>query len=341
MSTRSGVVLSAVFLVLTVLRVQPALGEEVMIAFASVEEGKRILTSRDDFVERMSPFDRSARLKTNKDVSVQEYLDFVGKNVLPWDDTEKQKITSVFQGIQRELDALSLPFPKTVLFVKTTGGEEGGAAYTRANAIIFPQAELNATTLQIQKIICHELFHIISRANPDLLEKFYQAISFAKCNEAVFPPELEPRKITNPDAPRNDHCIRVEVKGKECRVIPIIFASSGKYDVARGGEFFSYLEFRLLLVEEQPGLDTGRPLHDRQNAKLLAIEQVSGFFEQVGRNTGYIIHPEEILADNFTLLVLGQRNLPSPEVIMKLKKVIRSEQTADPSAPGGAAKLLQ
>ena len=32
-------------------------------------EGKKILTHRDEFVERMSPFDRSARLKTDRTVS--------------------------------------------------------------------------------------------------------------------------------------------------------------------------------------------------------------------------------------------------------------------------------
>ena len=31
----------------------------------------------------------------------------------------------------------------------------------------------------------------------------------------------------------------------------------------------------------------------------------AGFFEQVGRNTGYIIHPDEILAENFVKLAIG------------------------------------
>jgi len=299
------------------------LGEGVTISFASVAEGKRLLTGRDDFVERMSPFDRAARLKTDEDVTERQYLEFVGQNVLEWNDAEKQKINSAFQGIKETLEAMALPLPEKVLIIKTTGKEEGGAAYTRANAVVLPQAHLKAPAAGIQKTICHELFHIMSRANPVLREKLYAAIGFAKCSEVAFPPELKSRKITNPDAPRNDHCIRVKVGVKERWAIPILFSSAEKYDVDRGGEFFNYLQFRLLLVERPNDGLTVRPMVDAQKPKLVRMQEVSGFFEQVGKNTGYIIHPEEILADNFALLVLGQRNLPSPEVIEKIQAILK------------------
>jgi hypothetical protein len=63
----------------------------------------------------------------------------------------------------------------------------------------------------------------------------------------------------------------------------------------------------------RPALREGDPV-------LLAISEISGFSEQVGRNTGYIIHPEEILADNFSLMVTG-RSVESPEVLRKLREV--------------------
>ena len=44
--------------------------------------------------------------------------------------------------------------------------------------------------------------------------------------------------------------------------------------------------------------------------------------EQVGNNTDYIIHPEEILADNFALLVLGEHNMPSPEIPQKMREIL-------------------
>jgi hypothetical protein len=63
-------------------------------------------------------------------------------------------------------------------------------------------------------------------------------------------------------------------------------------------------------------------VYENSAPKLVGPQAISGFFEQVGRNTQYIIHPEEILADNFALLILGEQNVPSPEVLEKMRKVL-------------------
>lgn len=312
---------------------QMRLGSDTTLAFSTVDEGKQILTAQDDFVHRMSPFDRAARMKTDKDVSEKDYLEFVGKNVLAWTGAEQQKITTSFQGVRTELEALSLPFPKKVFFVKTTGKEEGGAAYTRANAIVFPKAYLRVPITKIQKIICHELFHIMSRTNPDLREKLYMAIGFMKCNEVEFPLILKSRKITNPDAPRNDHCIRIQFKAKDHWAIPILFSSAEKYNVERGGEFFNYLQFQFLLVERTDDSLFVKPVYNGKEPQLAGMQQVSGFFEQVGRNTRYIIHPEEILADNFALLVLREPDVPSPAIIKKLEGILKKKGIAEQKNP--------
>lgn len=292
------------------------------LVFAGVEEAKSILTRPDDFVRRMSPFDRAARMKTDKHVSEAEYLEFVGKNVLAWDDTGKEAVTSAFHAIQAELEALSLPFPKQIHLVTTTGHEEGGADYTRGHAIVIAKGHLTAPSARLQKIIAHELFHILSRNNPDLRDELYAAIGFVKCNELSFPAELLPRKITNPDAPINEHCVRLQANGAECWAIPILFSKAEKYDPARGGEFFEYLQFQFLLVERDERTGNVKPLYAGASARLAGMLQISGFHELVGRNTGYIIHPEEILADNFALLVLRAEQLPSPEVVEKLRAIL-------------------
>jgi hypothetical protein len=58
---------------------------------------------------------------------------------------------------------------------------------------------------------------------------------------------------------------------------------------------------------------------------LASPEEVSRFFEQVGRNTNYVIHPEEILADNFALLVLDEHNVPSPEILEKTQRILEQK----------------
>ena len=56
------------------------LNEQTVVIFSTVENGKKILGQRDDFVVNMSPFDRAARMKTDKVVSEKEYLEEKIKN---------------------------------------------------------------------------------------------------------------------------------------------------------------------------------------------------------------------------------------------------------------------
>ncbi len=142
--------------------------------------------------------------------------------------------------------------------------------------------------------------------------------------EVALPLDFQSRKITNPDAPKNDHYILLQVRGREHQAIPILFADPPKYDSKRGGEFFDYLQFQFLLVEESGGSSIIKPMEGKPSPDLIGIEEVSGYWEQVGRNTDYIIHPEEILADNFMLMILGVPNQPSPEIIEKMENILRA-----------------
>ena len=46
-----------------------ALADGPSFRFATADQGRRQLTTVDEFVRRLSPFDRAARLKTDRDVS--------------------------------------------------------------------------------------------------------------------------------------------------------------------------------------------------------------------------------------------------------------------------------
>jgi hypothetical protein len=112
--------------------------------------------------------------------------------------------------------------------------------------------------------------------------------------------------------------------------MPILFSRAARYDVLKDGEFFTYLQLRFLLLD---GGDSQAPrsvsFDDRQ-PKLVSLSDVTGFFEQVGRNTDYVIHPEEILADNFALLVVeaGRVVVASPEVITRLRRVLQEARVS-------------
>ncbi len=299
------------------------LAASIRIEFASLEEGQRILGTRDGFIQRLSPFDRASRLKTDREVSESEFLRFVSSKVLCWETEDKIKVRAALDRIQPALAELALNWPQTIHFIKTTGEEEGGAAYTRGRAIVIPKARLDLPPEKFNRLIAHEFFHILSRHDPDIRDRLYQAIGFERRREIELPAHLIRRRITNPDAPFNAHWIRVRQGQQPFWAVPVLFSKSERYDPEQGGNFFKYLQFRLLLIEVVKDGPTGISPLSTFTPKLVEVEEVSGFFEQVGKNTKYIIHPEEILAANFALIVTGETSFPSPDVADKIRAVLR------------------
>ncbi len=292
------------------------------VRFASVKEGQEILRTRDGFVRRLSPFDRAARLKTDREVSEAEFLKFIAGEVVAWGSAEREKVEQAFERVRHELGGFPLNWPESVHFVHTTGEEEGGAAYTRGKSIILPRTRLDQSPEKLARLIAHELFHILSRHDRNLRDRLYRVIGFQPCDEVELPGFLTRRRITNPDAPVNAHRIRVQRDGRQFWATPVLYSKSDRYDPLQGGSFFKYLQFRLLLESVEAGPAVPATPADSV-PRLVEVKEVSGFFEQVGRNSSYIIHPEEILAVNFALIVTGETEFPSPGVAEGIRSVLR------------------
>jgi hypothetical protein len=297
------------------------------LVFASVEEAKKRLTQKDGFIKSLSPFDRSARLKTDKPVTEKEFLEYVADQVRPWTVGEKVRIKSVFKSITDRIAGFSLNLPREILLIKTTGKEEGGAAYCRSNAIVLPRQMLVGQNAALEKLLTHELCHVLLSNDPILKEALYRAINFRKCNDIELPEKLREVKITNPDGVKNDHYVEVEYDNSIIQVVPIIYSSSPKYDVAEGGEFFRYLKISLLVIEKEgdswryKSSSNGEPI-------LLELKDVPDYFNRIGSNTSYVIHPEEIIADNFVLVVQGTQPVKSEWVIEKMQKLLKNKVDA-------------
>ena len=296
--------------------------EAVEFVFAPREDAARFLGAEDSFVRSLSRFDRQARLQTEREIQSPEYLEFVAAQALDWEPAGRQRIEAAIEANKVLIDRLAPLLPETLPLIRTTGAEEGGAAYTRENAIIFPKGRLRGPANASQRLFLHELFHVLSRHRPDLRDRFYRTIGYEPVEGFVFPRELEGRRLTNPDAPRIDHAIRVRVDSDPQWVMPILYADSDRYDTDRGGAFFAYLTFEFLVVDRDPKTKIARPLRDHEGLRLLAMEELEGFADQVGQNTGYLIHPEETLADHFVAWALDVAELPSPEPIERLDAVM-------------------
>lgn len=295
------------------------------IVFASAKEAKKQLTQKDSFIKSLSPFDRSARLKTDKPVSEKEFLEYIANQVQPWTVGEKVRIKAVFKSITVRIEGFNLNLPRKILLIKTTGKEEGGASYCRSNAIVLPQQMLMQQNTELEKLLTHELCHILLSNNPILKEALYRAINFKKCNDIELPEKLRDVRLTNPDGVKNDHYVDVEYDNSIIQVVPIIYSSTSKYDVTKGGEFFRYLKISLLVIEKEGDMwrykrnSNGEPI-------LLELQDVPDYFNRIGSNTNFVIHPEEIIADNFVLVVQGTKPVKSEWVIEKMRKLLQNKE---------------
>jgi hypothetical protein len=297
-----------------------AVGPSSRARFATAGEAAAVLTRRDGFVSAMSPFDRSARLEAAREVPEKEYLAFVAKEVREWSAAERDTLRPILDQFRERTSKWELDLPAEVLFLKTTGREEGRAAYCRGAAVVLPETDL-ADAGKLRDIVFHELFHVYSSHHPEMRRELYGVVGFEVCPEIALPPPLARRKLTNPDAPRMDAFIRLPAGGESVAAAPILLGRSDLYDEKVGGPFFRQMDFRLLALEAAGG-GAQRPALQPDGAPRL-MPPGDAYMARIGRNTEYIIHPEEILADNFVLLVNGAK-APSPEILQKLDAVLRT-----------------
>ncbi len=278
------------------------------------------LSRRDKFVDAMSLFDRQSRMQSDDNVTVHAYLQFVSQHVLEWSEKEITAIKAVLVSIEEKCRPYTLPLPEQILFIKTDGKEEGGAAYCRGNLIVLPAPRVAVSADRLERLVLHELFHVLSSHNPRLRQQLYSIIDFRICQEIQLPPSLSDRKLTNPDAPLVNCVIPLTQNAEEIMVAPILFASPEKYESKLGGPFFKFLEFKLMVVVEEearwnPLLTDGVPV-------LLDPDKTPEYLAKIGKNTRYIIHPDEILADNFVHLILKSKDLQTPELVEQMRQIL-------------------
>jgi hypothetical protein len=279
--------------------------------FASVEEGKRIITARDVFIASLNDLERQALLFKSQPVSEAEFLDFIGQQVIEWQSREIEEISRTLQAAGNLLARLSLRLPETVFLIRTTGKEEGEMFYTRQNAIFYPYNAIS------RNLFIHELFHIYSRYNPEMRDRLYQIIGFHRClNEIELPESLLRKKITNPDAPSIEHYLVSSYKNVIHLFVPVLFFGTDY----QGGNLFDDLQFRMMAIEEVNSQH--RYLNQDGNPVLVSPSEMADFYSQVGENTDYIIHPEEIMADNFVLLANREQNLKTPRIVAEMEALL-------------------
>jgi hypothetical protein len=294
--------------------------ENTVVKLVDGDRAKQLVMTEDEYTIGMTKFDLQSKTQRTDSVTVNDYMKFSAEQVVKWTDDEKKIMQKVVESVSKKIKTLGLTLhmPAEIEVIKSTMENEGGASgYTRGSYIVLKEGSMSSYSERLENLFMHELFHVLSRYHTPMSEAVYKTLGFKKCNEVPYPPEIKDLRISNPDAVWNNFYITVQYKGKPVDVMLILFAKK-PYN---GGSFFSYLQIGLMVVsgsedDKEPVYVEGKPL-------ILKAKDVTGFYEQVGKNTDYIFHAEEISADHFVMLLNQEKDLPNPELIEAMKSIMK------------------
>ena len=280
--------------------------------FADIEEGAYLILGNEEYLQGFNQCDLDYRLQ-KKGATREEWEELAVRQVEEFSDDEVQTLDAAMAELEGLIveRGITLPESEEIVFVKTTMREEGGAsAYTHGTQIYLRASVLSLLTADDEKfhkdgvsILAHELFHCLTRSNPDFRTQMYKIISFdVQEDDYAFGPNVTERIISNPDVEHHNSSALFTIGGEQKRCAVVFYAK--KFFETKGDSFFDNGGTGLVPVDD---LNT-----------LYDSEEASDFWEVFGRNTEYVIDPEETMADNFSFAVTYGRDgmaYETPQII--------------------------
>jgi hypothetical protein len=315
----------AVLRALSLLVAAPAIAQDAgtdaipgtRIRFATLARARQLLMADDEWMAATSAFQRRAIMGRAEPVSGEAFRRWNADAAREWPEDERQRWMDAITAIAPQLADLRIPLPPEVWLVASNGQESAGRPYTRGNAVMLPPGNPRRFDLFL---MAHELWHVAARHTPALASRLYAEIGFEPMALLDFPAAWASIRLANPDAPNNAHAIQLSIDGRRPWVTPVLVAS--RTDLQPGETFFSVLETRLLEVDRgtagtrsQAVLSGGEPVWHPLRGR-------HDYLERLGGNTGYVIHPEEAIADNFALLATGA-SARNPALLGRLRAVLQ------------------
>jgi len=270
----------------------------------------------DAYTTALTPFDLAIRLDKPGAAEV-DYLRRAATAVRNWPTGEAASLERSFSAVEAFITAqkLKLGLPKIIQVVKTDGSEEFGAeGYTRGSRIMLNTGAQPASV----NLLAHELFHVITRSNPKLRDRVYAVFGFQSCSPISLNIAVMNRQITNPDCPVIEHYVELPFAGRQ---VPFALVLYSKNDYKPGGNLGDYVALGLIAlrgegrVKEPYIVDGTFVIHE--------LGEMPEFFKKVGTNTQYLLHPEEISAEHFAMLVVGTERVREPKFLEGMLAALR------------------
>ena len=310
----------------------------------STKAAELIITDNtDNFFGKITQTDMCLQMKKNfgpeygpNDIS-DAFLTFLQKDVTNFSSDEMSLMVKIMKEAKKLCDKVSPSvFPANIQLIKVRSRNYGNSVYyTRENCIVIPENELKSKGYDgLLSVMLHEVFHVYSRLNPEKRAQLYELIGFRHLeqNAALEIPEpLKSQILLNPDGSDIRYCINLKLEdGNEVKAIPIIYSKTPAFDPKQPA-FFKYMSFELFEIKP---IARGYAVQiNKDGSSSRSLIKGSDFYKQIRDNTGYIIHPDEIMADNFMFLMLrekdairfGKFSKEGKELIAQLEQLLKSK----------------
>ncbi len=311
----------------------------LLVADSTLAAQTLLLDKTDRFFDLVTASEMSIQMKkplaegqTRADL-LPAFQDFLRRDVESFTPEESMMVAGVLQEVFNACQAVTRGlFPDTLILIKTKAKHYGRSVYytrentivipidaldhygrsvyyTRENTIVIPIDALDpAMKKEFTSTMYHELFHVYSRQHPEKRTLLYRLIGFEHLGleHLNMPDALAARVLYNPDGV--DFAQKITLKteaGKTIDAIPVIYANHLGFLPGKR-QFFGYVEFNLYQIEKDAKGGWTVVTQPDGFSSTLNLQNLPDFFRQIKDNTGYIIHPDEVLADNFSFLIQGK-----------------------------------
>jgi hypothetical protein len=285
------------------------------VVFADRTLTAQLMTAHDAFREQLSPLDRRI-LATSKEPIDEAAMDTsLQMSALDWTEAEIGALASELRQAEQAAMSSGVVFrlPDTIYFAKESEAVYGGANYTRCAAVFMPGPESAS-------ILIHELFHVMSRYNPQIRAELYALVGYRPCHVPLssLGADLADVVITNPDTDAfGESCITLpSAAGRAVTYVPLLIGE-GEYDGTPFG-WTSILVPILVEVDANRAVVIGGATQYREMVMADYIRAIGGN----GVNEPF--HPEELVAQNLEQALLPES--PAPD--FPNRQLVRAVQAA-------------
>lgn len=262
----------------------------------------------ENYLNNMSQQDLNYRMQKN-DTTLDEYKEYSKAQILEFTAEQKKLISDAIAEIQKQIDSnrYKLPLNEELIFINTTAEDElGSYGYTLQNQIYLSNTLVSKSNSSLlKKIITHEIFHCLTRSNPQFKKDMYKMIGFSVADEEPdFPQNIKENIISNPDVKYDSYAtFTINGKKRNCYMVWYLTKPFEK----EGDDLLSWSSTVLIPTDNL--------------SETYSINDASDFWEVIGKNTEYVTAAEECLAENFAFAILFGKNgikYNSPEIIANI-----------------------